>query len=335
MWISATSRKKITTAYAEAAEGVTGEKSTDADQAAARFLAWLRTAKRPWLIILDDLSRPDQLRDLWPPAALAGRTVVTTQRRDAALLEGRKEVPVGLFTTAEAAQYLADKFEHRPDLAVGAGGLAAALGYLPLAMAQASAFILDREITCAEYCVRLANQRTRLSEVFPESSSLPDGQELAVAATWAVSMELADELRPKGLALPTLQIAAQLDPSGIPQSLFSNATVLKYLRSRTHTTRPVTEADVHDTLNNLQRLSLVSGISGWVLGHPLLWRIVREEVAAEQRSRLGNVADRALFSEIRQRYSSVGLFPLDFLELPLNVITYTMIRNERKRRNGV
>ncbi|MFC7532975.1 hypothetical protein [Actinoplanes sp. GCM10030250] len=51
-----------------------------------------------------------------------------------------------------------------------------------------------------------------------------------VTATWAMSLELADALHPKGLASLTLQLASQLDPHGVPESLFLSNTVRRYLR---------------------------------------------------------------------------------------------------------
>jgi hypothetical protein len=205
VWVDASTRTGITAVYAQAAADVTGVADADAGQAAARFLAWLAGTDRRWLIVLDDLMKPGDLGGLWPPATASGRTVVTTRRRDAALAgAGRLPWPVGVFTEPEAAAYLTAKFSDRSGTAQEIAALAADLGYLPLALAQASAYIVDRDLSCAEYRDRLADERRRLADLVPEPGALPDEHHQTVATTWALSIELADRLQPAGLARPLL-----------------------------------------------------------------------------------------------------------------------------------
>ncbi len=129
VWAVASSRSRVLSAYAQAAADLTGVDDPDPEQGAARLLAWLAGTDQRWLIVLDDLTDPADLRGLWPPAQTrVGRTVVTTRRREASLLAGRHVVPVGLFTPGEARAYLNHKLAGRPDLLDGADGLAADLG---------------------------------------------------------------------------------------------------------------------------------------------------------------------------------------------------------------
>src|SRR5262249_39277462 len=86
VWVTAATRAAVLTAYAQAytrthpAAGGAGE----AEELAERFLAWLQVTPRRWLVVLDDLADPADLDGLWP-AGPAGRVLVTTRRRDAAL----------------------------------------------------------------------------------------------------------------------------------------------------------------------------------------------------------------------------------------------------------
>nr|BFE75554.1 hypothetical protein GCM10020092_088550 [Actinoplanes digitatis] len=120
----------------------------------------------------------------------------------------------------EAARYLADKLHHDPRKLQEAAELAADLGHLPLALAQAAAYLLDRGLTCATYRTRLANHRKKLAELFPEAHALPDDHQATVDVTWSLSITAADHLTPTGLARPVLELAAMLDPNGIPTTLF-------------------------------------------------------------------------------------------------------------------
>src|SRR6266487_2775260 len=85
VWVPGASRSAIVAGYAHAQTTVTGMDDPDAEQAASRLLAWLASTERSWLIVLDDLIDPGDLRGLWPPNVASGRTMVTTRRRDAAL----------------------------------------------------------------------------------------------------------------------------------------------------------------------------------------------------------------------------------------------------------
>jgi hypothetical protein len=67
--------------------------------------------------VLDDLADPAEVRGLWPPTSLNGRTVVTTRHRDADLLAGRDLVEAGVFTETETVTYVTRKLAPRPDLA--------------------------------------------------------------------------------------------------------------------------------------------------------------------------------------------------------------------------
>ncbi len=199
LWFPATSRSAIVAGYAQAHTAATGMDVPDAEQAASGLLAWLASTERRWLIVLDDLTDPGDLRGLWPPNVTGGRTMVTTRRRDAALAgTGRILVDTDLFTPAEAEAYLGARLAARPNLGTGAAGLAQDLGCLPLALAQASAYLIDRGRTCAQYSERLTDRRRRLAELLPEPGALPDDQRATVAATWSLSVELADGLVPGG-----------------------------------------------------------------------------------------------------------------------------------------
>ncbi|XVV08561.1 tetratricopeptide repeat protein [Actinoplanes sp. CA-131856] len=296
VWVTATSRTGIIAGYAQAAADVTGVEDADPQQAAERFLAWLAGTDRRWLIVLDDLTDPADLRRLWPPAMESGRTVVTTRRRDSALLAGRHVVQVGLFTPAEAYIYLQNKLFADPRLLAGAAELADDLGHLPLALAQAAAYLLDRGLTCADYRARLADQRRRLPDVLPEAGALPDEHQHTIAATWSLSIDLADRLHPPQLARPVLQLAALLDPNGIPTDLFATTRVLDYLSQRLHRGGVVDAEDVRDALHGLHRLNLatVGRTTDTLRVHALVQRAVREAADAEDTDTLAVTAAEAL-----------------------------------------
>ncbi|WP_282797579.1 tetratricopeptide repeat protein [Streptomyces sp. CC224B] len=232
VWIAASDRSSIVTGYAQAGIELCRADPSDLEQAARSFLAWLtpKAAAKPcrWLIVLDDVTDPDDLKGLWPPTSLHGRTLVTTRRRDAALAaDGRHTIQVGLFTQDEALAYLTTSLAGHGERADELSALAADLGHLPLALAQAAAYIVDAGVTVSGYRTLLADRTTTLAALAPDA--LPDDQALPLAAAWSLSIDRADTLRPVGLARPMLQLVSLLDGNGIPQDVLTSWPALTYL----------------------------------------------------------------------------------------------------------
>jgi len=292
VWVTASSRTAVVTRYAQAAAAVTGVEDSDPRDGAERLLAWLAGTSRPWLLVLDDVTDPTDLQGLWPPVTTTGRTVLTTRRRDAALFDGRVLIDVGLFTPAEAVDYLYGKLGELPHRLDEAEDLAADLGRLPLALAQAAVYIADQDLTCAGYRRRL--HRRRLRTLRPPT--LPDDQHTAVADTWGLSIDLANAAT-GSVAEVLLQLTALLDPNGIPPQLFSTTAVTSYCATRT--AQPVTDDDTHDALRALHRLSLITAApadttAGVVRVHALLQRVVREDIPADHEQTLSTTAADAI-----------------------------------------
>nr|WP_237330735.1 tetratricopeptide repeat protein [Streptomyces sp. BA2] len=260
---------------------------------------------------------------LWPPASPRGRTLITTRRRDAVLAgHGRRSIEVGLFAREESVNYLTrvldaghegagagcghadsggrdgDKDPGECDRARPRGDcparhdpqdcvarLAGDLGDLPLALSQAAAYLLEaRDVTCAEYRRQLSARSRELELLFPERGMLPDTQTVTVTATWSLSAERADAMRPRGLARPMLALISLLDPNGIPAAVLTSPPALAHLTAhRTpHSEEAVTAEDAVGALRALHRMSLVDHTPGVphqaVRVHQLIQRTFRESL---------------------------------------------------------
>ncbi|MGH4015182.1 MAG: tetratricopeptide repeat protein [Pseudonocardiaceae bacterium] len=169
VWATGNSRAAVQVTYAQAAAEIGHLPAQDVERAAEWFLGWLQNTNRAWLVVLDDVVDPGDLRCLWPTGS-CGRTVVTTRRRDAVLTDrGRRLIDIGLYTASEAVAYLQDKLSGRCiGVMAEAAELAHDLDRLPLALAQAATFIRDRGESCAGYRRRLTNlHRLNLISVDP------------------------------------------------------------------------------------------------------------------------------------------------------------------------
>ncbi|MET8479993.1 NB-ARC domain-containing protein, partial [Streptomyces clavifer] len=253
VWVTASDRSPVVSGYAQAGVELCRADPEDPERAAKTFLAWLapKPGQRPcrWLIVLDDVADPSDLvvhpddpgnrYSLWPPASPHGRTLVTTRRRDAALFgQDRRRIEVGLFTPAESVAYLTAALEvqGRIEPAGQLTALAADLGHLPLALAQAAAYLIDSGDTAAAYRGLLADRGRRLTDLAP--GTLPDEQGTALAAAWSLSVDRADTLRPVGLARPMLHLASLLDANGIPQSVLASEPARAHLAAHRTTSSP-------------------------------------------------------------------------------------------------
>lgn len=312
IWVTATSRDLIRSTYAEAARTLFGPHD-DLEQAANRFLSWLGTTEQAWLVVLDDLQTPAHMNGLWPQG-LAGRTIVTTRRRDAALAGQRRRIlDVDVFSPQQAKQYL-EAVLHQQQLGDDIDGVAADLRGLPLALAQAAAFMLDRHLPCSQYRRRFADQRRRLSELLPEPEALPDDHHDTVATTWLLSIEAANRLAPAGLARPLMQILSVLDPDGIPASLFTEHASRNWLshaiRTTTQSSGGMDTEAIRDGLRTLYRLSLLQQEHDVVRVHALVQRVAREELGTHRRRAIIRAAADALLSNWL-REGRTGTFDLN------------------------
>jgi hypothetical protein len=300
VWVNAANRDSVVAAFADAAGEILGTDPGDADRAAAAFLSWLQPRsgadRRCWLIVLDDVAAAQDLRGLWPPLDGDGQTVVTTRSRDAALTGAGAVVQVGAYDEAMAVAYLTDRLRVHGlrESADQVAALAADLGRLPLALSQAAAFLVDAGLDCARYRALLADRARVLADVLPEPAALPDDQTATVAAACSLAVERADSLRPAGMSRPMLELAAVLDPNGIPESVLTADPAIGYLSKVAR--RTATREDAVGGLRALHRLNLVDHDPGPAAGsvrvHRLTQRAARDELPADRyHAVVGAVAD--------------------------------------------
>jgi hypothetical protein len=181
----------------------------DADTVRAAVLASLRKRGR-WLLVFDNAETPAAIRP-WLPGG--GHVLITSRAH--AWAELAAPVEVDMLARAESAALL----QHRvPALgAADADRLAAELGDLPLAVAQAAGFMADTGMTAAEYLDLLATQAGQLLDQVAPGSSYP--RSLA-AATRLATARLDDE---DPAAAQLASVCAFLAPAPIPEDLFISA----------------------------------------------------------------------------------------------------------------
>jgi hypothetical protein len=294
VWVDASDIEQVIAYYAHAAHVVEAAAEhlpgKSAEFHAGVFLQWLATTRRPWLLILDDLTDPEAMQKWWPPSSAfgCGRVVATTRRHDAVLSGGgRAVVDIDTYSAEEAEAYLHERLDsaHAAHLIDSqAGELAAALGYLPLALSHAAAYMVNEDVPCEEYLRRFNGSTARLDDLLPRTADT-EGYGRQVAAALLLSLDVAQASEPVGLAVPVMRLAAVLDPAGHPRSLWASDAVTRYLNTH-RTTLPngvpaaVDPDQVRAALRLLHRYGLLSDHaqagSRAVRLHALTARAVRE-----------------------------------------------------------
>ncbi len=292
VWITATGPDAVIEGYAQALRDVGGpDRGASPEQAASRFLDWLAATSRPWLVVLDGLRSAAAVMGRWPQGP-AGRVLVTTEQRDAAAHAPRPQVvTVGMFSPREALGYLSVKLRADPDQRVGAVDLAGALGYIPVTLTQAAAYIAETGIDCGQYRARW-EERTHHPALAAAGIDSP-----GMIAAWWLSAELADQLPPAGIARRALALISLLAPAGIPGAVLTSQAARTYLTGQPSGGRD-DEAQARAAIHNLARVGLLTvnthSAARTVAVHPTVQAFTRQSLPEPEAGQVARVAADAL-----------------------------------------
>ena len=161
VWVTATGRDAVITGYAQALRDL-GEgpyQGESPEHAAYRFLDWLKRPGLPWLVVLDEVADPAAVDGLWP-AGPSGRVLVTTAYPNASsAVQNPIAAEVGVFSPREALTYLFASARLDVGQRAGALDLATELGFSPVALRHAAAFLTATELDCRQYHTHFTERR--------------------------------------------------------------------------------------------------------------------------------------------------------------------------------
>jgi len=187
--------------------------------------------RKGWLLIFDNAEDPELLRSILPQG---GHILITSRNPN-----WEKSVPVDVFSKEEALKYL-QKISGISDQQEEFNLLAEELGYLPLALTQAGAYIRRQQMDVATYRAAFkAGEKQLLSQ---KEKGYPG----SVATAWLLSMEKIKQEDPNALQL--LNICSYLAPDKIPDEFLE-----AWLKEKAHTTG----LDFQNALGVLESYSLI------------------------------------------------------------------------------
>jgi TIR domain-containing protein/tetratricopeptide repeat protein len=230
-----------------------------------RLLAELRGRTR-WLLVLDNADRPQDVTAYLPGGT--GHVLITSRYPGWGALGGRLEVDV--LARAETITLLRARIPGMGEEL--ADKLAAELGDLPLAAAQAAGYLEQSDLPPSDYLRRFRARRAGLlarGEVVGYSGR--------VDTAWALSLERLRDQDPAAVQL--LELAAFLAPEFIPLTLFSDHKELLTEPLRSTAADPDALAD---TVGALIGYSLVRrSVHGFQV-HRLVQAVIRHRLPPDR-----------------------------------------------------
>jgi tetratricopeptide (TPR) repeat protein len=276
-WVRAEEPATLAADYAALAESIQLPEHAASDQTetVAAVRRWLERHDA-WLLILDNAPAPSAVH-AYLPRSTRGHVIITSRHFGWGGTARSLTVPV--LPRDEAVQLLCHGTQQADPAA--AAHVAEILGDLPLALAQAAAYIEATGLTLAAYGARLT---VHLAELLRRGEVGP-AYPATVAMTWALAFQALQETQPAAGDL--LRLCAFVAPEAILQAL---------LRDDPSTLPAPLGAMVADDLSwdealaALRRYALIDVEGDTLAVHRLVQAVTRDRLAPDERSRWAEVA---------------------------------------------
>ncbi|MEU4765084.1 tetratricopeptide repeat protein [Actinosynnema sp. NPDC023794] len=266
-WVVADSPAAIEAGLADLAVAIAPEAAVlPAEQRVELGVRWLATHDE-WLLVLDNLTTPADAAGLLERVRTG--TVVITSRQGTGW-RGISTVVLDVLTAGQAANLL-DRLVRAewPDADLsGADVLCAELGFLPLAIEQAAAYLAQSRVNPTAYLDLLGRFPARMLTAAREGGDV----RRTMARVWHVTL---DRLADTPLAGDVLRVVAWWAPHGIPRDFLAGLSE---------------EPDVHEALGRLAAYSMITLTGATVSVHRLVQAVTRTQDPHDPHRRPEDVA---------------------------------------------
>jgi tetratricopeptide (TPR) repeat protein len=296
LWVRADTETSLVSGYRELAEvlGLPEKDARDSNEVDAAVRRWL--GREPgYLLILDNADDPALAKPYLPPDP-KGHVLLTSRAHNFDVLGIRKPIGLPVLTPDEALAFLVKRTGREemldPAEQDAARTLAGELGYLPLALEQAAAHMVEHEEAFAVYRAACRALRLKLlDEMGPVSGAYPE----TVRTTWKRSFDAVAAASPASIAL--LRLSTFFAPDVIPYELIvEGASELEEPLAPALTSPPGGDFALNKLLTPLARHSLVGRDpeARTYSVHRLVQSVLLDELTAATRKDLAERAVKVL-----------------------------------------
>ncbi len=281
-WVPAERSEEISLSLAELARRMELKVSDNVAEAAEAALEELRRDTVPqWLLIFDNADDPKQLEPYLPTGS--GHVLITS--RNQAWTNNAELLEVDVFSREESVAHL---LRHVPNLdREEARKVAEALGDLPLAVEQASAWLEQTGMPAQVYVGELTTQATRILAL-----NQPLDYPTPVVATWNMSFERLRERSPAAVRL--LQILAFCSPGPISMNLlYSEETILSLLPFDKTLSEPLMLGRIIRDISRFALVKVDQGSNSLQI-HRLVQAVIRSQMTEEEQENTRHEAHKIL-----------------------------------------
>jgi Tetratricopeptide repeat len=284
----------------------------DQEETAAAVRAVLQQRDR-WLLVFDNAPDPQTVRGWLPDGP--GHVLITSRDRGWASLG--TQLDIDRFDRAESVAHLRTRLgRDDPD----ADALAEALGDLPLALAQAAAYLDEHGGLSVAGYLTLYRDREAAGRLLARRTG--DGYPESVATTWLIHLTDLATGQPVGLEL--LRLCAHLDPDDIDLTLLlSQPELLDAEPTRRLAAAARTPDGAEDAIGALTRTSLLDRLDDHrVRIHRLVADITRRHLSTDPADGSAPDGPRTLATGTAWAAQAVGVLAGLFPEPPWEPATW-------------
>ena len=278
-WISAVSNATLLTSFQEIANrsGCIGETAAlEPSDIAAKVLSWLNAQKK-WLLVIDNLDNDSVVEKYLPYPSSSKHTLITTRNMHCDISADKLEVGVLDLDDASDLLLTRSKIDVTAKVREEAMKIVKLLGYLPLAIEQAAAYIREISRNIFNFIKRYSEARI-LFDKKPRKGirNYTD----SVATTWSLSFSQVE--KDNGDASKLLRLLAFLNPDGI---------LIEFLEAGkggvdTQLQQILPDSERFDqALSELERFSLIKrqddGENSKIIIHRLVQAVIKDEMPQE------------------------------------------------------
>ncbi|MGE5755607.1 MAG: FxSxx-COOH system tetratricopeptide repeat protein, partial [Planctomycetaceae bacterium] len=275
LWLAAENPTALAPAFAELARTLRLPEAEERDQNVriTAVLTWLEAHDR-WLLVFDNAERREDVEP-YIPQHLTGHVLITSRSPDWDPLAW--SIRIGPLPRPDSIALLLAATSSGAEAEAEADRLADALGDLPLALAQAAAYLRETACSFADYRAKLDASWA----AFDAQQSAEPGYGRTIAATLKLALDrIKGDLPNHSPAEVVLARCAFYAPEAIPRDLLADD--------------PLDEAALNEAIRTLRRYSLLETQPGFVAVHRLVQRAVRDRLDPESRAEFAEHAVQKL-----------------------------------------